>query len=121
MYMRKRRLLKPGAKYHVVARANRQEMIFKFDTIKEFFLATMLRAKKKYRFLIFNFCIMENHIHIVIQPGEKADLSKIMQWILSVFARKSTAFMITRVMSGMIVLKVGSLIISSSIWTRIFM
>ena len=86
--MRKPRFLKPGAKYHVVARANRQEMIFEHDVFKEIFLATMKRAKKKYQFLFFNFCIMGNHIHFIIQPGTKANLSKIMQWILSVFAMK---------------------------------
>jgi REP element-mobilizing transposase RayT len=86
--MRKRRQLRPGAIYHVVARANRQEMIFEPDAFKQIFLAAIIRAKKKYRFSLFNFCIMGNHIHFIIQPGEKADLSKIMQWILSVFAKK---------------------------------
>ncbi len=71
-----------------MARANRQEMIFEHDAFKEIFLATMKRAKKKYQFLFFNFCIMGNHIHFLIQPGPEAGLSKIMQWILSVFAMK---------------------------------
>jgi putative transposase len=79
-------MLKPGATYHVTARANRQEMIFYCEAMKALFLATIKRAKKKYRFQVHNFCIMGNHIHLIIRPEEGESLSLIMQWILSVFA-----------------------------------
>ena len=86
--MRKPRELQSGAKYHVTARANRQEMILESNAFKELLIDLMLSAKKKFQFVFFNFCIMGNHIHFILKPGEKADLSKIMQWILSVFAKK---------------------------------
>ena len=86
--MRKPRVLKPKAKYHVTARANRREMIFEAPIVKELFLGIMHTAKTKYRFQLFNFCIMGNHIHFLIQPGEKTSLSHLMQWLLSVFAVK---------------------------------
>jgi putative transposase len=84
--MRKPRKLTPGARYHVVARANRREFIFSSDRIKELFLDVVRRAKKKYAFSVHNFCIMSNHIHFLIHPGPGESLSRIMQWILSVFA-----------------------------------
>ena len=84
--MRKPRDLKEHASYHVIARANRQEMIFTPAVIKELFLTSVRRAKKKYIFIIKNFCIMGSHVHFIIKPQKKASLSKIMQWILSVFA-----------------------------------
>jgi putative transposase len=84
--MRKHRNLLPGARYHVVARANRQEFILKPQIFKDLFIRTMLRAKRKYLFTFHNFCIMDNHIHFIIEPSASANLSKIMQWILSVFA-----------------------------------
>lgn len=108
--MRKPRFLKAKAKYHVTARANRQEMILASDAFKELFLDVMRRAKKKYKFILFNFCLMGNHIHLILQPDHKTapqtgltshsahkgnnwssrtvSLSRIMQWILSVFALK---------------------------------
>ena len=86
MGMRKPRKLIPGAEYHVVARANRREFIFNSDQIKDLFLDVVRRAKKKYSFTIRNFCIMTNHIHFLIHPGSGESLSRIMQWILSVFA-----------------------------------
>jgi putative transposase len=84
--MRKPRKLKNNANYHVVATINRYENIFKSDEIKYLFLKIVKNAKRKYKFIIKNFCIMDNHIHLIIQPKENSNLSKIMQWILSVFA-----------------------------------
>lgn len=84
--MRKPRLLKDGALYHVSARANRKEMILDSDKMKDLFMAVVIRAKKKYRFQIENFCIMGNHYHLMIRPASCESLSRIMQWIMSVFA-----------------------------------
>ena len=86
--MRVPRQLKENVSYHVTARANRQEFIFESDSIKELFLDVLKAAKKRYKFKIINFCIMGNHVHIMIKPLHKSDLSKIMQWVLSVFAVK---------------------------------
>lgn len=72
--------------YHVVSRANRREFILNSDEIKNMFLGVVKRAKNKYRFSLMNFCIMNNHFHFMIKPGRGESLSKIMQWILSVFA-----------------------------------
>lgn len=84
--MRKPRIIIKDALYHVTARANRQEMILDSGHVKDLFLETVRRAKKKYDFRIENFCVMGNHIHLMIRPGKEQNLSAIMQWILSVFA-----------------------------------
>jgi len=72
--MRKARKLCKDAKYHVTARANRRELILNTHEIKNLFINTMKRAKKKYKFAITTFCVMGNHIHIMIQPLEKENL-----------------------------------------------
>jgi len=84
--MRKARNIVKNAQYHVGARANRKELILETRKMKELFYKIIIRAKKRYRFDILNFCIMGNHFHIIIRPGEHEQLSRIMQWILSVFA-----------------------------------
>jgi putative transposase len=84
--MRKLRMLRDGAEYHVTARINRSEMILSPEEEKTLLLMVIKRAKKRYRFQIKNFCIMNNHLHLLIRPGENESLSRIMQWILSVFA-----------------------------------
>ena len=84
--MRKPRRLINNGMYHVVARANRREFILHSDEMKSLFLDIVRRAKRRFRFNIRNFCIMSNHFHFMITPGQGESLSKIMQWILSVFA-----------------------------------
>ena len=85
--MRKPRKLKKNAIYHVTARVNRNENIFFCAAMRQLFIFTLKRAKKKYAFTIHTFRVMSNHIHLVIQPGPDDNLSRIMQWVLSVFAR----------------------------------
>lgn len=86
--MRKNRLIEQGAVYHVTARTNLQEFIFQTYSVKQMFLDILKRAKKKFSFKLKHFCIMSNHVHLLIEPTGTSKLSKIMQWILSVFAIK---------------------------------
>ena len=86
--MRKSRIIQSGAVYHVVAKANRSEFIFNSKSIKKMFLNLLMRAKKKHPFRLIHFCIMSSHIHLLIKPLPGTDLSKLMQWVLSVFALK---------------------------------
>lgn len=85
--MRKPRELHIYAKYHVTAKINRGEFALESKEIKELFLQTVRRAKKKYTFQLESFTIMDNHVHLLIKPGKDESLSRIMQWILSVFAK----------------------------------
>ena len=84
--MRKVRVLQEGAIYHVVAKSNRGEFILNSDEIKTMFIEILKEAKKKYSFKLKHFCIMSNHIHLLIEPTNGTSLSRMMQWILSVFA-----------------------------------
>jgi putative transposase len=84
--MRHPRQLKPKARYHVIARANRREMILGSTAMKDIFLSVIKRAKEEYSFSVINYCVMGNHFHLILEPHENENLSRIMQWILSVFA-----------------------------------
>ncbi|MBC8553048.1 MAG: transposase [Candidatus Brocadiales bacterium] len=87
--MRPNRQLEENAKYHVMARANLQENIFIKDEDKDMVEEIVHSAKKKYRFRLKHFAVMNNHIHLLIQPiGKKENLSRIMKWILSCIATR---------------------------------
>jgi REP element-mobilizing transposase RayT len=45
------------------------------------------RAKQKYDFHLTQLSILDNHSHFMLQPFKGANISKIMQWIQSMFAR----------------------------------
>ena len=65
--------------------------MFKPDEVKELYKQQLREAKLKYTFLILNFCIMENHVHLMLKPTESTDLSALMQWINSMFTRRHNA------------------------------
>ena len=84
--MRKRRELKSKATYHVTARINRRELLLSKKEEKRHLLITIEKARKRYSFVLEGFCVMGNHLHLVIKPTNGANLSRIMQWIMSVYA-----------------------------------
>ncbi|MDR3302305.1 MAG: transposase [Spirochaetaceae bacterium] len=86
--MRALRILLEGAVYHVTSQIDHGAMALSGAEIKQMFLDFVEKAKKKFGFELWNFTVMDNHIHFLIKPGKEASLSKIMQWIKCNFAKK---------------------------------
>ena len=86
--MRKKRNFIEGAFYHVTSRTNNQIRVFERKLGQKIILITLQDAKEKYRFVLTNFCIMPNHIHLLIKPENGTCLSKIMQWIKTNSAKR---------------------------------
>lgn len=84
--MRKPRQLIRGSRYHVIARANRNEFILESHQVKQMLLTVIAQARRRYAFTLDTLCIMDNHIHLLLYPENDESLSRILQWILSVFA-----------------------------------
>ncbi len=84
--MRKPREICFNAEYHVTAKINRGEFALESREVKNIFLSVVSRSKKTHSFRLRHFVVMSNHIHFLIKPGEDESLSRIMQWILGVFA-----------------------------------
>jgi putative transposase len=86
--MRKLRILRTGATYHVASKIDHEAMALKDPNIKRMFLDMVKAAKEKFPFELWTFTIMDNHIHFLIKPAPGVSLSKIMQWIKGNFAKK---------------------------------
>ncbi len=78
---RKPRIEFPGAFYHVIARGNKKEDIFLGPTGKKRFLRKLLEYRDRYKFIVYAYVFMDNHIHFLIETNE-VPLSKIMQGVL---------------------------------------
>jgi REP element-mobilizing transposase RayT len=87
-YMGRRRVLKQFAMYEVSSCVVREIKDLSPESIKKMFLDVINRAKKKYKFSIINFVVMNNFFNFILEPLEDESLSRIMQWIKSVFAMK---------------------------------
>lgn len=77
---RKLRIQDEGMIHHVITRGNSQTDVFKTDNDRRKYLNLILRYKARYFFKVYAYCLMDNHIHLLIEEG-KFSLSKIMQGI----------------------------------------
>lgn len=64
--------------YHIIQRGNERKKIFHNDDDKFRFMETLARTKAKYNFLVFAYCLMDNHVHLLINDNGN-DISEIMK------------------------------------------
>jgi REP element-mobilizing transposase RayT len=64
-----------GAVYHVTARGDRQQAIYRDDTDRYAWLEMLARVCARFNFTVHSFCQMTNHYHLLIETGD-ANLSK---------------------------------------------
>ncbi|MBS4026229.1 MAG: transposase [Clostridia bacterium] len=62
--------------YHIMQRGNERRNLFLSDDDRVRFIETLGRMKKKYHFLLHAFCLMDNHVHLLIGDNGN-DISKI--------------------------------------------
>ena len=77
---RKPRVQQPGMIHHVIARGNNKENIFRSDDDKTRYLQLIDKYRERDHFKLLSYCLMDNHIHLLIKQGEVA-LSRTMQGI----------------------------------------
>ena len=75
---RKPRLHVPGGFYHVILRGNGGQDIFYSKEDRSRFLLLLQEATERFSCRLHVFCLMSNHLHLVVQVGETS-LSKIVQ------------------------------------------
>ena len=76
---RSARLNYPDLVYHIINRGNNRQVIFADEDDYRQYLNTIQRYKKKYRFKLFAYCLMTNHIHLLVKTTQDGSISKIMQ------------------------------------------
>jgi putative transposase len=75
------RLLIPNVCYHIIHRGNQKQKIFLEDVDFETYLQMLLHYKRKYAFKLYAYCLMPNHIHLIIEVKRVNDLAKIIQGV----------------------------------------
>ncbi|KAB3529821.1 transposase [Alkaliphilus serpentinus] len=56
--------------YHIMVRGVNKQDIFKDDEDRERFLDTLLRFKKETMFNLYAYCLMNNHLHLLLKEDE---------------------------------------------------
>lgn len=78
---RQRREISNSKVYHVIVKGIDDQDIFYDDQDRRYFLKQILNLKKEINYDVYSYCLMTNHIHMVIKSEEKV-LSKIMQSLM---------------------------------------
>lgn len=74
---RRGRIVIPNEPVHITQRGNRQENIFGDDDDKEFYIRSFLKYKKKYKVKLYAWCLMDNHVHFVLEPTDAKGLARL--------------------------------------------
>lgn len=78
---RQRRKISNSKVYHVIVKGIDDQDIFYDDQDRRYFLKQILNLKKEINYDVYSYCLMTNHIHMVIKSEAKV-LSKIMQSLM---------------------------------------
>jgi REP element-mobilizing transposase RayT len=70
----------PDAVYHVTARGNNRQAIFRDDHDRQDFLGLIARGQPRFNLHLFAFCLMNNHYHLFLRTPEP-NLSSALQWL----------------------------------------
>ena len=74
---RQAREIEVGVPMHVTQRGNERNNIFRCDEDKEFYIRNFIFYKKKFRVKLYSWCLMDNHVHFIIEPGTLNGVSKL--------------------------------------------
>lgn len=66
--------------YHIIMRGNEKKDIFLDKKDKTRFIAILIKMKEKYNYRLEAYCLMDNHVHLLINDNEN-DISQIMKSI----------------------------------------
>lgn len=84
---RKPRLFVSEIPYHVVQRGNNKNPIFIKQSDYHCFLSVLEEAKQKHPCLIYSYCLMPNHFHLLLVPESKENVSLFMKFVGAKYVR----------------------------------
>lgn len=68
--------------YHILTRGNNRQDVFKRVQDYKKYIEILQRYKEKYKFKLYHYVLMSNHVHLVLEPAEKGGtLAEIMKGI----------------------------------------
>jgi len=69
------RIVIPDLPHHVTQRGNNRQKVFFSDHDREFYLTTLKKQADRHGLEIIGYCLMTNHVHLVVRPETEESLS----------------------------------------------
>jgi putative transposase len=82
------RIIAHGVHYHVIVRCNNQAFHFEGDEDFSRYLSILEWVQKKHRFKLFNYELMNSHVHLFLEPSAHYSLIKTMLLINGKYSRE---------------------------------
>lgn len=64
------RVVLPNYPHHVVQRGHNKQVLFAEEADYLYYLSTLEEFKVLYDVKVYGFCLMTNHVHLILQPGD---------------------------------------------------
>ena len=74
-----RRVVLPGFPHHVVQRGHNRQPVFAARQDYERYLETLREVTARYAVAIHAYCLMTNHVHLLLAPQDSTGLAKVMK------------------------------------------
>src|SRR5882724_1457672 len=85
--MRKPRIHFQGALYHVIARGNQRQKIFLKPSDQCRYLGILGQKAASHSIKIYAYCLMPNHIHLLLEQSSYCTLSRYMQGLQTAYTK----------------------------------
>ena len=73
------RVVIPNISYHITQRGNRRDDVFFDDDDRQFYLDLLKEYAQKYDVEIWAYCLMTNHIHLILRPNKAEGLQQVLK------------------------------------------
>ncbi len=67
------RVVLPNMPHHIVQRGHNRSLVFASDNDYLYYLDNLKEWKTKLRCKLYSYCLMTNHVHLVVDPGDNPD------------------------------------------------
>jgi putative transposase len=85
---RHRRIIFPGVPYHVTQRGNYREQVFLSRGDPEAYLGLLHAYAKRFGVLIFAYCLMPNHVHLIVIPQNNDGMPRALRAVHCQYAQR---------------------------------
>ena len=82
------RVVIPGLPYHLTHRGNRRGDVFFSDTDRRAYLTELANAAGRYSMKIWGWCLMINHVHLLVVPEKPDSLARVIRLAHARHARR---------------------------------
>jgi len=86
---RRARIAFAGYPHHIVQRGHNRDAVFFSEFDRMDYLATLQECREEFALKIYGYCLMTNHVHLIVDPGDRAgNLSSAMKRLAGRHSRR---------------------------------